>query len=138
MSGRELEASPSSPEGSQGVPSDPAPAEAQNGVRVPADPSGDLLIGRLLRGTYRIIAALDEGGMGKLYRAEHQRLRRPVAVKVMSRNLSANAEAIARFRREAEIVSQLDHPHIVQILDFDTTETGDPYIVMELLAGETL
>jgi serine/threonine protein kinase len=97
-----------------------------------------LLIGRLLRGTYRVIAALDEGGMGKLYRAEHQRLRRPVAVKVMARNLSANTEAIARFRREAEIVSQLDHPHIVQILDFDTTETGDPYIVMELLAGETL
>lgn len=100
--------------------------------------SNDSLIGRLLRGTYRIIEALDEGGMGKLYRAEHQRLRRPVAVKVMAQYLSANREALTRFRREAEIVSQLDHPHIVHILDFDTTEHGDPYIVMELLTGETL
>ena len=137
MSGRELEVSPSSPECNQGVPTKPAPAEAQSGGDAPLE-SDDLLIGRLLRGTYRIIAALDEGGMGKLYRAEHQRLRRPVAVKVMARALSANTEALARFRREAEIVSQLDHPHIVQILDFDTTEGGDPYIVMELLAGETL
>jgi serine/threonine protein kinase len=101
-------------------------------------PSNDTMVGRLLRGTYRIVAALDEGGMGKLYRAEHQRLRRPVAVKVMASYLSANKEALARFRREAEIVSQLDHPHIVHILDFDTTETGEPYIVMELLQGETL
>lgn len=103
-----------------------------------ADTSNDLLVGRLLRGTYRILATLDEGGMGRLYRAEHQRLRRPVAVKVMARYLSANPEALTRFRREAEIVSQLDHPHIVQILDFDTTDTGEPYIVMELLSGETL
>jgi len=138
MSVRQSEAPPNTPEGKQGVTADPTPAITQRGVRAPADSLSDSLIGRLLRGTYRIIAELDEGGMGKLYRAEHQRLRRPVAVKVMSRNLSANTEALARFRREAEIVSQLDHPHIVQILDFDTTETGDPYIVMELLAGETL
>jgi len=103
-----------------------------------AHSAGDLQIGRLLRGTYRILAALDEGGMGKLYRAEHQRLHRPVAVKVMSKLLSANQEALARFRREAEIISQLVHPHIIHVLDFDTTESGDPYIVMELLSGETL
>ncbi len=103
-----------------------------------AGPSNDTMVGRLLRGTYRIVAALDEGGMGKLYRAEHQRLRRPVAVKVMASYLSANQEALARFRREADIVSQLDHPHIVHILDFDTVESGEPYIVMELLQGETL
>ncbi len=138
MSARQSEAPPNTPEGNQGVPVDPVPAITQSGARAPAASLSDSLIGRLLRGTYRIVAELDEGGMGKLYRAEHQRLRRPVAVKVMSRNLSANTEALARFRREAEIVSQLDHPHIVQILDFDTTETGDPYIVMELLAGETL
>jgi serine/threonine protein kinase len=103
-----------------------------------ANSSGDLQVGQLLRGTYLILAELDEGGMGKLYRAEHQRLHRPVAVKVMSKVLSANQEALARFRREAEIISQLDHPHIIHILDFDTTESGDPYIVMELLSGETL
>jgi serine/threonine-protein kinase len=98
----------------------------------------DPLIGCILRDTYRIVASLDEGGMGKLYRAEHLRLRRPVAVKFMARTLVTNPEALARFRREAEIISQLEHPHIVHILDFDATTAGEPYIVMELLSGMTL
>ena len=102
------------------------------------DERNDAMINRVLRDTYRIVSSLDEGGMGKLYRAEHLRLRRPVAVKFMTRNLAANTEALARFRREAEIISQLDHPHIVHILDFDTTDDGAPYIVMELLMGVTL
>ena len=127
------------PESSQdSIESNRAASDASASTGTSAGSSSDSLIGRLLRGTYRIIGALDEGGMGKLYRAEHQRLRRPVAVKVMAQYLSANREALARFRREAEIVSQLDHPHIVHILDFDTTEHGDPYIVMELLTGESL
>src|SRR5512144_2681720 len=99
---------------------------------------GDPLIGCVLRNTFRILDCLDEGGMGKLYRAEHLRLRRQVAVKFMARSLSSNTAASARFRREAEIISQLDHPHIVHVLDFDTTEQGDAYIVMELLQGKTL
>lgn len=98
----------------------------------------DPLIGCVLRNTFRIIGCLDEGGMGRLYRAEHLRLHRPVAVKFMARSLSNNPEASARFRREAEIISQLDHPHIVHVLDFDTTEQGDAYIVMELLQGMPL
>jgi len=98
----------------------------------------DPLIGRVLRNTHRIVAPLDEGGMGKLYRAEHLRLHRAVAVKFMARGLAERPDALARFRREAEVISQLDHPHIVHILDFDTTEEGDLYIVMELLIGTTL
>jgi serine/threonine protein kinase len=96
------------------------------------------LIGQTLRGTYRILAALDQGGMGLVFEAEHTRLRRRVAVKVLARHLTTDAQALARFNREAEIISQLEHPHIVQILDFDTTEQGEPYIVMELLKGESL
>jgi serine/threonine-protein kinase len=76
--------------------------------------------------------------MGLVFEAEHTRLRRRVAVKVLARHLASDAQALARFNREAEIVSQLEHPHIVQILDFDTTEQGEPYIVMELLKGESL
>ena len=106
--------------------------------RVPSKIDEDPLIGRVLRNTHRIVAPLDEGGMGKLYRAEHLRLHRAVAVKFMARGLAARPDALARFRREAEVISQLDHPHIVQILDFDTTEAGDLYIVMELLTGTTL
>jgi serine/threonine protein kinase len=96
------------------------------------------LIGQTLRGTYRILSVLDQGGMGLVFEAEHVRLRRRVAVKVLARHLIRDEQALARFNREAEIISQLEHPHIVQILDFDTTETGEPYIVMELLKGESL
>lgn len=100
-------------------------------------PAGGL-VGQVLRGTYRILNAIDEGGMGRLYRAEHMRLHRPIAVKVLANHLAGDEAALARFHREAEIVSQLHHPHIVHILDFDTTEAGAPYIVMELLRGESL
>jgi len=96
------------------------------------------LIGQTLRGTYRILSALDQGGMGLVFDAEHTRLRRRVAVKVLARHLTSDTQALARFNREAEIISQLEHPNIVQILDFDTTEQGEPYIVMELLKGESL
>jgi serine/threonine protein kinase len=96
------------------------------------------LIGQTLRGTYRILSVLDQGGMGLVFEAEHVRLRRRVAVKVLARHLIRDEQALARFNREAEIISQLEHPHIVQILDFDTTEQGEPYIVMELLKGESL
>ena len=96
------------------------------------------LVGRVLRDTYRILSVLEQGGMGTVYRGEHQRLKRPVAIKVLAKHLTADPAALTRFQREADIVSQLHHPHVVHILDFDTTENGDPYIVMELLAGESL
>lgn len=96
------------------------------------------LIGETLRGTYHILSVLDQGGMGLVFEAEHIRLRRRVAVKVLARHLISDTQALARFNREAEIISQLEHPHIVQILDFDTTDQGEPYIVMELLKGESL
>jgi serine/threonine-protein kinase len=96
------------------------------------------LIGRTLRSTYRIVESLDSGGMGVVFAAEHVRLRRRVAVKVLAQHLAADGSALARFQREADIISRLAHPHIVQILDFDTTEDGAPYIVMEMLEGESL
>lgn len=76
--------------------------------------------------------------MGLVFEAEHTRLRRRVAVKVLAQHLVSDAQALARFNREAEIISQLEHANIVQVLDFDTTEQGEPYLVMELLKGESL
>ncbi len=95
-------------------------------------------MGQTLGGSYRIVRQLDEGGMGTVFLAEHIRLRRPVAVKMMARHLKSDESAMARFRREAEIISRLHHPHIVQILDFDTTSEGQPYLVMEMLTGQSL
>jgi serine/threonine-protein kinase len=76
--------------------------------------------------------------MGTVFVAEHVRLGRKVAVKVLARHLSQDSQALARFHREAAIVAHLTHPHIVQVLDYDTTDDGQPYIVMELLRGESL
>ncbi len=108
----------------------PAPSE-------PVQPPHPLL-GTTLRGTYRILRTLDQGGMGMVFEAEHLRLKRRIAVKVLAQHLAKDAHALARFNREAEIISQLQHPHVVQVTDFDTTEAGEPYLVMELLAGESL
>jgi serine/threonine protein kinase len=107
-------------------------------VSAPSTPPPHPLLGVTVRGTYRILRALDQGGMGVVFEAEHVRLRRRVAVKVLAQHLTKDAHALARFNREAEIISQLQHPHVVQVSDFDTTEQGEPYLVMELLTGESL
>lgn len=111
---------------------------SDNGIEPDAPPVASVKPGDVLRGTYRILHALDEGGMGTVFAAEHTRLKRQVAVKVMAQHLATDADALARFHREAEIISQLAHPHIVHVQDFDTTPAGEPYLVMELLQGESL
>ena len=93
---------------------------------------------RVLRGTYQLLGRLDAGAMGTVFEAEHLRLHRRVAVKVLSPELASRPDLLDRFRQEAEIVSQLEHPHVVTVLDFDVTEQGEPYLVLELLHGETL
>jgi serine/threonine protein kinase len=99
---------------------------------------GTGLVGTVLGGAYRITRLIGQGGMGAVYEGVQLRLERRVAVKLMARELSANLEAIARFRREAEVTSQLGHPHIVQVFDFGEAPTGEPYLVMEFLEGEDL
>jgi serine/threonine protein kinase len=96
------------------------------------------LVGVVLDGSYRIESLLGEGGMGAVYRATQLRLDKPVAVKVMARELAANQEALERFRREARVTSGLGHPNIVQVFDFSATPTGEPFFVLEFLEGEDL
>jgi serine/threonine protein kinase len=104
----------------------------------PASRRGSLAPGTVLQGTYRIVGPLARGGCGEVYVAEHTRLPQRFAVKVLQSNLAHNPEALSRFRGEAEITSTLRHPHIVTVLDFNVTETGMPYLVMELLDGRML
>jgi serine/threonine protein kinase len=96
------------------------------------------LVGNILDGAYRLVELVGEGGMGAVYAAVQLRLNKRIAVKVMARELAANAEALARFRREAEVTSGLGHPHIVQVFDFGAMPTGEPYLVMEFMEGEDL
>ncbi len=94
--------------------------------------------GTVLHETYRILHPVAEGGCGAVYAAAHARLPGQFAVKVLHRGLIRNLEAMTRFRQEAEITSTLRHPHIVQVLDFNVTPDGFPYLVMELLDGRPL
>ena len=88
-------------------------------------------------GTYEILSPLGAGGMGEVYRARDTRLGREVAVKVLPASLSSDADRLRRFEQEARAASQLNHPNIVTVHDFGTHD-GAPYVVQELLEGETL
>ena len=100
--------------------------------------TGGLAIGIVLQGTYRIIRPLAEGGCGEVYLAAHTRLPGRFAVKLLHRSLTRDSDALSRFQQEAEITSSLRHPHIVQVFDFNVTDTGVPFLVMELLEGKLL
>lgn len=76
--------------------------------------------GHSLGSTYRLTRRLDAGGMGTVFEAEHLRLHRKVAVKLLPPELVSRPELLDRFRLEAEIMSQLEHPHIVTVFDVET------------------
>ena len=88
-------------------------------------------------GSYEILSELGSGGMGQVYRARDARLDRDVALKVLPPHLAGNADALARFEREAKAVAALSHPNILAIYDVGR-ERDQAFAVMELLEGETL
>ena len=101
------------------------------------DPS-DSMIGRLLGGTYRLLDRLGKGGMGVVFRAEHIRLKRTFAVKVLRPEVSSEQDYVDRFCREARAASTIRHDSIVDVVDINCEGDGTWYIVMELLEGEDL
>jgi len=88
-------------------------------------------------GPYKILSLLGAGGMGEVYRAKDNRIGREVAIKVLPPALSADADHLRRFEQEARAAGRLNHPNILALYDVGTHE-GSPYIVSELLQGETL
>jgi serine/threonine protein kinase/tetratricopeptide (TPR) repeat protein len=88
-------------------------------------------------GPYEILSQLGAGGMGEVYRALDPRLGREVAIKVLPASLAQDAEALGRFQREARAVAALTHPNVVVLYDCGTDQ-GVSFVVMELLAGESL
>jgi dipeptidyl aminopeptidase/acylaminoacyl peptidase len=88
-------------------------------------------------GPYEIAAPIGAGGMGEVYRARDGRLKRDVAIKVLPASFSQDAERLRRFEQEAQTAGGLNHPNITAVYDFGAHD-GAPYIVTELLEGETL
>jgi len=100
-------------------------------------PSAAIVIGESI-GNYRMTAKLGEGGMGAVYLGEHQFIERRAAIKVLLPELSANKDIVQRFFNEARATSVIHYPGIVEITDCAVLATGNAYIVMELLEGESL
>src|SRR5512134_3466587 len=88
-------------------------------------------------GSYEILGPLGAGGMGEVHRARDTKLQRDVAIKVLPDSLAEEADALARFEREALAVAALSHPNILSIYGFGEQD-GVTYAVMELLEGQTL
>jgi eukaryotic-like serine/threonine-protein kinase len=96
------------------------------------------MIGQTLDGRYRILAKLGEGGMGVVYQARHAVIERPLAIKVLKRDVMRDPATTLRFVQEAQAASRIGHPNIVDVTDFGTTPDGMTYSVMEFVDGPTL
>jgi eukaryotic-like serine/threonine-protein kinase len=95
-------------------------------------------VGQVIRGKYKLLRLLGDGGMGSVYEAEHVDLGTHVAVKVLHGDLARKAGLIDRFLQEARVSAQIKSPHVVQVTDVERTPEGIAYLVMELLQGEPL
>src|SRR3954454_14717928 len=104
----------------------------------PLVPLKDPRVGTTIAGRYVIEDVIGEGGMATVYRARHQLVDRPCAVKIMNPGLSKDQVVRERFRREAKAAQKLAHPNIIEIFDQGDTEDGTSYLVMEILVGACL
>lgn len=96
------------------------------------------LVGHVIGGRYRVVSQLGAGGMGTVYLAEHVRMKRKSAIKIMRPALVGDADALQRFTREAENASKISHPNVASIFDFGETDDGMVYLAMEFVDGEAL
>jgi serine/threonine-protein kinase len=98
----------------------------------------ELMPGLVLRGKYEILERLGAGGMGAVYKAKHVAFGEIRALKFIGSHLVSDAEFLARFKGEAVLARKLQHPNVVRIDDLDSTEDGQPFIVMEYVEGRSL
>ncbi len=101
-------------------------------------PTPEELTALLPVGTYKVESFLNQGGMGTIYKATQIRLKRPVAIKIMHRDMGKDYDFETRFEREAQSMAKLNHPNIVNVIDFGEAGSEYLYIVMELIDGVDL
>jgi eukaryotic-like serine/threonine-protein kinase len=109
-----------------------------DGAALSSAPRGDPFVGRTIKGRYRILSRLGDGGMGAVYRAEQLAVGRTVALKVLHREFARDEEFVQRFQQEARLAATLNHPRLTTVFDFDQSEDGSLFIVMEYLEGTQL
>jgi len=103
----------------------------------PEEDSANRRIGNVIRGKWHLDSLLGVGGMAAVYAASHRNGQR-AAIKILHADFARDKNIYERFLREAYVSNQINHPACVQVLDDDTTEEGEPYLVMQLLEGQTL
>ncbi len=124
----------------RGDRADTAPLGRRGKLEVPAEANrlseeGSRMVGALLAGRYHIKRLRGEGGMGRVYEAEHIEIGKRVAVKVLHPAYSRTPDLVERFRREARAASRIEHPNVVNVTDFGTTPEGSLFFVMEYIEG---
>ncbi len=105
---------------------------------VPAAGDADALVGNVLADRYRIVKLLGQGGMGRVYEAQHVNINKRLAIKVLRSEVTAVPSTVARFRQEARSASSIGHENIIEIEDFATLPDGTVYLAMEMLEGISL
>jgi tRNA A-37 threonylcarbamoyl transferase component Bud32 len=121
----------------------PPTERAPSHLRTPSQPPtraphrADPLLGLVVAERYRVLEFLGRGGMGVVYKAEHSRIGKVLALKLLTGELTRDVEQVARFKREAEMASRLSHPNTVQVFDFGGAD-GLAYLAMEYVRGEDL
>jgi len=113
-------------------------SEAMGTFRAVHDNEYDKLVGQTLDGRYYVEKKIGEGGMGVVFSARHAVIERPLAIKVLKREVMRDTATIRRFVQEAKAASRIGHPNIVDVTDFGTTPDGMTYSVMEFVVGQTL
>jgi serine/threonine protein kinase len=119
------------------------PTERAARTSAPPPPAGrehhfaDPLLGRLIAERYRVLELIGRGGMGVVYKAEHARIGKVLALKLLTGELTRDSEQVARFKREALMSSRLSHPNTVQVFDFGEAD-GLAYLAMEYVRGRDL
>ena len=96
------------------------------GVSITYTSTGDLdpIIGRTIDDTYKVIEAVGEGAMGRVYRAEHMQLKKQVALKILRSNLISDTTVVKRFEREAQAASRLNHPNCISMFGYGRDDDG--------------
>ena len=94
--------------------------------------------GQIIQDKYRIVRMIGQGGMGEVYEGENISIARRVAIKVLIGEAAMNADIVQRFEREAQAAGRIGSEHIVEVLDLGNLASGDRYMVMEFMDGDSL